>query len=261
MVECQNIQLTPINGRTVRLIGDFSVCTVGETDGRVSSVTFDFEDLFGPCTISEGDTITVGEKARFKVNIIREIRSLNGTLSHYDLLTADLNTSSIMAMPLLGGDRSLYMWDKLFVNAFVETEDHKDCIALLYRYSSQPVFTKFESALCSFRTFIKRYDPDPAHVLFVFGVPDKARPSYDQLKAGCYSQIDDEYKLKILQFHGYDIDGHTGQVLFQAASLRERMEEDLQVHLPEDAELYSKLDMKKEKYNQEYYSPKKRILR
>ena len=23
MVECQNIQLTPVNGRTVRLIGDF----------------------------------------------------------------------------------------------------------------------------------------------------------------------------------------------------------------------------------------------
>ena len=119
MVACQKIQLTPINGRTVRLIGDFSVCTTSETDGRVSSVIFDFDD--GPCVISEGDTITIGTKARFKVNIIREIRSSNGTLSHYDLLTADLNTSSIMAMPRAASAPSRTPMRKLFRNGAIRS--------------------------------------------------------------------------------------------------------------------------------------------
>tara|TARA_R100000908_G_C3747230_1_gene142326 strand:+ start:460 stop:1245 length:786 start_codon:yes stop_codon:yes gene_type:complete len=261
MVACQKIQLTPVNGRTVRLTGDYSICTVTHNEDDVTeivSVMFDFDD--GPCIIHIGDTITVGEKSRFKVNIIREFKDPNGTISHFDLMTAALNTSSIMALPLLGGTRELFMWDKLFVNAFVETESFDTGIALLYRYSSLPIFTKFESALCSFRTFVRRTDPDTAHVLFEFNVPDKAKESYNNLKLGLYSQIDDEFKLKILQFHHYHIDGHTGQVLFQAPSLRARMEEQLQVVIPEGAELYDKLDMNKERYTIEYYSPKKKIL-
>ena len=149
MVACQKIQLTPVNGRTVRLTGDYSICTVTYNEDDVTeivSVMFDFDD--GPCIIHIGDTITVGEKSRFKVNIIREFKDPNGTISHFDLMTAALNTSSIMALPLLGGTRELFMWDKLFVNAFVETESFDTGIALLYRYSSLPIFTKFESALC-----------------------------------------------------------------------------------------------------------------
>ena len=259
MVTCQTVQFIPINGRTVRLTGDFSVCTTEKDGKNIKTLTFDFPD--GPCIITVGNTITVGDTARFKVNVIVEAKSSFGITTHYDLLTAPLTTSSTMALPFLGGNRSLFMWDKMFVNAFVATEGYEDCIALLYRYSGQPIFTKFESALCSFRTFIKRIDPDPYHVLFIFDIPEDAKPSYEHFRNGRYSLIDDKWKFKILEFHGFDAHGHTGQVLFQAPALRKSLEEELQVILPEDAELYDKIKMTKERYNPEYYSPKKQIFK
>jgi hypothetical protein len=259
MVTYQIHQLIPINGKTVRLTADFSLCKVKKKGKAIQSLTFDYPD--GPCIISVGNTITVGEKARFKINIIVEYKNTNGTTSYYDLLTAATNTSSIMALPLLGGNRALFMWDQMFVNAFMATEDNTNCIALLYRYSAQPLFLKFEAALCSFRTFVKRIDPDPYHVLFIFDVPEPAKPSYEHIKKGQYSLIDDEWKFKILQFHGFAVHGHTGQILFQAPNLRKSLEEQLQVVLTADAELYDKPDMIKETYNPEYYTPKNKILR
>tara|TARA_R110000737_G_scaffold137015_2_gene167903 strand:+ start:1252 stop:2031 length:780 start_codon:yes stop_codon:yes gene_type:complete len=259
MVTQQIHQLIPVDGRTVRLISDFSVCTVAKENKAIQSLTFDYLD--GPCVISVGNTITVGEKSRFKINIIVEYKNTDGSISHYDLLVAATNTSSIMVLPLLGGNRALFMWDQMFVNAFVATEDNTNCIALLYKYSAQPLFVKFEAALCSFRTFVKRIDPDPYHVLFIFDIPKDAKSSYEYIKNGQYSLIDDKWKFKILQFHGFDAHGHTGQILFQAPTLRKTLEEQLQVVLTEDAELYDKLDITKETYNPEYYTPKNKILR
>ena len=152
------------------------------------------------------------------------------------------------------------MWDSLFVNAFIATEDEEDCIAILYRFSGEPAFTKFESALCSFRNFRKRVDTDPYHVLFVFDVPDDAKGSYNAYKDGRYSEIDDIWKLRILEFHDFDIDGHTGKILFQAPSLRTQLEEELDVKLPADAELHSKPNPDIEIFDGEYYSPRNKVI-
>ena len=75
--------------------------------------------------------------------------------------------------------------------------------------------------------FRRRVDPDPYHVLFVFDVPEDAVVHTKHMSmAGKYSQIDDIWKLKILEFHGFDIDGHTGKILFQSDSLKRELEED-----------------------------------
>ena len=49
--------------------------------------------------------------------------------------------------------------------------------------------------------------------MFVFDVPKSCQASYDYVN-GRYSEIDDLWKLKILEFHGFDIDGHTGKIPF-----------------------------------------------
>jgi hypothetical protein len=160
----------------------------------------------------------------------------------------------------MGMNRKLMLWDSLFVNAFIATENDTDCIALLYRFSGEPTFSKFESALCSFRNFRKRVDPDPYHVLFVFDVPDDAKSSYNAYRDGKYSRIDDIWKLRILEFHDFDIDGHTGKILFQAPSLRAQLEEELDCELPADAELHSKPNLDIEIFDQGYYTPRKKVI-
>ena len=69
--------------------------------------------------------------------------------------------------------------------------------------------------------------------------------------------IDDIWKLRILEFHDFDIDGHTGKILFQAPSLREQLEEELDVKLPANAELHSKPNLDIEIFDREYYTPRK----
>lgn len=254
MVICTDIQFTPVNGRTVRLTGDLSKCEIEKIQDVIISVTCKFQDC--DYKIKLGDTIRPNVKSPFRVNLIRPL-VVDGELFAYDLSVGRLTDSSIFILPLMGMNRKLMLWDSLFVNAFVATPDDTDCIALLYRFSGEPKFTKFESALCSFRNFRTRLDPDPYHVLFVFDVPDDAKDSYNSYKEGKYSKIDDIWKLRILEFHDFDIDGHTGKILFQAPSLRDQLEKELDVTLPKDAELHSKPNLDIEIYDPEYYSPRK----
>ena len=72
---------------------------------------------------------------------------------------------------------------------------------------------------------------------------------------GRYSEIDDLWKLKILDFHGFDIDGHTGQILFKDSRLRNKIEENLDITLSEDTELHSIIDRNVEELNFEFYAP------
>jgi len=253
-VRCDKVIMNPQNGRTVRLTGDLTSCTPKKDDhGDI----IELECVFDDCnfTIKVGDTVRPRPKSPHRVNHI--LPGYHETkLVCYDLINCHVNTTSIFALPFLGGNRKLFMWDRLFVNAFIGTPEDENCIALLYRYSGESLFLKFESALCSFRTFRRRFDPDPYHVMFVFDVPEKASESFKHYVAGKYSQIDDLWKLKILQFHDFDIDGHTGKILFQSDSLRRKMERDLDVTLPPDSELHSKPDETKEIFDPEYYKIK-----
>ena len=38
------------------------------------------------------------------------------------------------------------IWEKLFINAFIESPKDKDGLSLLYRYSGESIFLKFERA-------------------------------------------------------------------------------------------------------------------
>ena len=245
MTNEKGLSLTPIDGRTVRLHNPSEYRE--ECDGP------DIVRLYrdnGPLEIKTGESIHYG-KTKHKVNIIRR-GTFNGKLVSYDLKCAALNSSSIFALPFLGGNKKYMLWDTLFVNAFISTPDNDVCIALLYRFSGETLFTKFEAAMCAMPTFIKFVDVDKHHVLFIFDIPSSARKSYERFRNGQYSQIDDIWKLLILDYHGFDSNGHTAQILYKDEKLRLDMEKRLGVELG-DAELHSMPDMKYERFNEDYY--------
>mgnify|MGYP006908218813 FL=1 len=253
MVKCGSIVMTPVNGRTVRLTGDLTKCKREVKESRTVSLTYSDDE----CTwkLEPGSQIFPRPKSPYKVNFITPGR-VDGRIVSYELMVAEQTLASIFVMPFLGGNRRQFMWDTLFVNAFVAAGDHNDCICLLYRYSGEALFLKFESALCSFRNFRARFDPDPYHVMFVFDIPEHTRYSYDAFIAGRYSEIDDLWKLKILEFHDFDIDGQTGKILFQSESLRRQLEEKLDVMIPPDSELHDRPNFDKEIFDEEVYKVK-----
>ena len=250
--------LTIINARTVRLSGDI------QQFKPIYNESYDIIKLEGvELDYHVGQVIRPKLKTPYKINIIQKL-ALNGNPNNpaqaYDLSIAILNLSSIFAAPLLGGNRDLFLWDKYFVNAFVETVDEKNIIAMLYRFSGDVLFLKFEAALCAFRTFKRKIDTDSSHVMFVFEVPETSQNAYDCLMNSEYSKIDDFLKLKILDYHGFNMDGQTAKVLFKSQILRAELEEKLDCSIPAENELHSAFDMSKERFNPEYYYTPKSII-
>jgi hypothetical protein len=247
MTQPFHISVVVVNSRQARLVGTISMLMQDVEDSQIQALYYEEYKL------KIGDTVRAG-KTPYKVNYIKAVITQQGLVA-YDIIVCMVNNSSIFAFPFLGGNRRLMLWDSMFMNAFIAVPDNPECIALLYRFSGNILFTKFESALCSFRTFSNRYDPDPYHVVFVFNVPEEAKASYNHFVNGRYSEIDDLWKLKILDFHGFDIDGHTGQILFRDSRLRNKIEENLDITLSEDTELHSIIDRNVEELNFEFYAP------
>ena len=249
--------LTIVNARTVRLSGDIKQFKPVYEEEDI--VKLEGEEM----SYFIGQLIRPKVRTPYKINVIQKLTA-GGNPSlppqGYDLSIARTNLSSIFAAPLLGGNRELFLWDKYFINAFVETQDEKNIIALLYRFSGDALFLKFESALCAFRTFKYKVDTDSYHVMFVFDVPDTSKNAYERLMAGEYSKIDDFLKLKILDYHGFSMDGQTARVLFKSEVLRRELEEKLECSIPDSNELHSIFDMTQERFDPDYYYTAKSVL-
>ena len=165
--------------------------------------------------------------------------------------------SSTFVMPMLPGTRKLYFWSTFFVNCFIATPEDKDCIALLFRWSADTRYIKFEKILKEVKYFKRRYDPSPNYVMFVFDIPKGFRREYRAFMLGKYSKFTREYKLDILDFHNADINDEVGQIIFKSDKRRELLEKRLNADLPEESELLSIIDIEAETYNPDIYKLKK----
>jgi len=250
-VKCDNLLYTPIDALSFRVSGDTSMLTANIKDGVIQSLQ---------CPDGErlplGLTVEVKRK-KYKINNIKEIMTRTG--KQYVVSIAKRTKASMFVMPMLGGNRHLYFWNSLFLNCFIATEEDKDCIALLYRFSGDSLFLKFEKALSKFKTFRRRYDPTLDCVMFVFDVPKSQKRNYNKFVKGQYSRLSAAYKMHLLQFHDKDIDDTIGQVLFKTEKRKISLENKLNALLPEDSELLSIIDIKDETYNPEIYKFKKLI--
>tara|TARA_R100000030_G_C3254746_1_gene123770 strand:+ start:2663 stop:3400 length:738 start_codon:yes stop_codon:yes gene_type:complete len=235
--------MTPKNARSFTIIPGREGVTPTELHGKIIAL-----DL-GTHMIFTGSTVTVNKKP-YKVNHIT--RSIISNKLVYTLTSDYLTKSSMFVMPMLTGNRRLFMFDSLFVNCFIGIKDYENKIVLVYRFSGDTTFLKFENALQKFPTFVDTFDPSPYFVAFVFDIPERYMDNYVHFLNGKYSKFSPDYKESILYFHGFDAEGELGQILFRSPEKKERLEMQLDVELDEDAELYSRPD-EKEVFNPEIY--------
>jgi hypothetical protein len=243
------IIFAPVNGRTIRMTGsvaDYS--RVYDEDGKTITALVN-----GKLKHDLGSIVRGRTKNPYKVNHIIPLYNAVNLLAGYDLLVAKATKSTIFLCPMLGGKRELFYWNNLLVNAFLAIPNEENVIALLYRFSGDATFTKFEHALEKFGTFKYKIDTDPYHVLFVFGIPEHAQGAYEHFINGRYSEIDDIIKLKILDYHGFNMDGSTAKILFKSPSLKAELEEQLDVTIPEGNELHSPPKLNEETFDPELY--------
>lgn len=245
-VKCEQLVYTPVSPLTYRISGGTSVLIPHkDSEGKIQS-------LEGP----DGLNITRGlrtkiKRIKYKANIIEEVWR-NNVLS-YDIHIDRRTKSSLFLLPMFGGTRNLFMWNQLFMNCFLLVEDEKYYIQLLYRFSADPLFLKFEQTLGKFKSFVRKEDPDDGFVLFTFSIPDRQASNFKKFIAGQYSKFSKLYKMTLLEFHSFDVDDMIGQVIFKADARRKTLESKLGCELPEDSELLSIVDIEKETFNPKIY--------
>lgn len=245
VVKCEELIYTPIDALSFKISGGIHTLTPNKEDNIIQSLEGPNGELF-----TLGLTVEV-KKRKYKINIIEKRDS------YYILSIAKRTKSSTFLLPMLGGHKDLYFWNVLLLNCFIATTEDKDCIALLYRWSSDPLYLKFEKALTKFRSFRRRYDPSPDCVMFIFDVSKKNIRNYLKFINGKYSKMSKQYKFNVLEFHDKDLYDNIGQVLFKTEKRRLMLEKKLGEDLPEDSELLSIIDINKETYNYETYNFKK----
>ena len=127
-MKCEELIYTPINAISFRVSGEIKSLKAVLENNVIQSLN----DKEGPLLVL-GSTVEI-KKKKYKVNIIQ--KTLLPVNSYYTISIAKRTKSSTFLMPMLGGHRELYFWNTLFVNCFIATEDDTDCIAVLYKWSS-----------------------------------------------------------------------------------------------------------------------------
>ena len=209
------------------------------------------DQKFGESVMSidlpDGRSFTVGQTSMFnkipyKINTIEKNQT-----SDYTLRVANRTKSSLLLMPMFNGDKRLYMYDKLLLNCFIGK--NLDTLVLVYRFSGEATFLRFESALKSFKNFILSEDPNEYCVKFEFSVPNRLLKDFDCFIEGRYSEFSTDYKMQILKFHDLDIQSQIASILFKSESRRLALNKKLGVTLDEEAELLSIINTEKEIFN------------
>lgn len=141
-IKCEEVIFNPVAPLYFILHGGTKTVKPQYKDGKIVSLA-----MPNDCFISIGDKMKIkGEP--YKVNIINKVK--DGKNIVYHIKTAERTKSSLFVLPMLSGKRNLFLYNSQLINAFIGYKELNNHIVLLYRWSSDPLFAKFEIALKSF---------------------------------------------------------------------------------------------------------------
>jgi len=245
-IKCEMPILSPIGSSIVRISGGTSLIKPHYYEDKIVSLEF----LDGS-VLSRGEKITI-KRNSYKVNIIQ--KKIRKNILFYDLKVAEKTKSSIFITPMLGGEKKLWFYNQLLINTFIGIKGElEDKIVLLYRWSGDILFDKFQKTVRKFKSFYDMRNIDENHVLIIFDVPKKQKRNFELFKEGKYSKFNRNYKLKILEYHKMNVDNVIGQILFKTIGRKRALENKIGMDLPDDAELYSIPEKHVEHFDITYY--------
>lgn len=236
-------------------------------DKNITSITFD------NYTISLGDVIPVklnGVKNKpFKVlHIKKSVRT-----DTYLLYSTVLTKATRWIMPMIRIDNQTQTSMKYkhnFVNCYVGTkeEGYMDNFYLVYRFSGDVDYVRFEEELKNHPKFSNVVDLDHQHTMYIFDMNEEDKFNFNKFKNGEYSKFTDKYKKQILNFtiNPVDItssnmeDTITYGVLYKTDRQRKRIENIIGQKLDKNLEYYSIPEEDEEIYTGDIEIPKESMI-
>lgn len=130
----------------------------------------------------------------------------------------------------------------------------KDRILLLYEFTPDIEFLRFEEEVKWSLYYDGKYDLNDDYVVMMFRIPEYHKKDYDLIMQGKYSEISEDYKHKIINFHNLPDFSQVTGVLYRKEFAYKIMEKKINEGLPEaywtriprDLEASSIMDIEKE---------------
>ena len=239
-----------VSGRTVRLQSTATYMDTRTDDrGRTCNVTF--EDKF---IIKSEDTLELMDEdfpIRFRIRYIERISDVNNML----LLHSHRRTiSSYFVLPFLGKNREYFAYDSYFVNSYLYKASSKreklKFLYVLYMFSNTMEFAELESRLRMHPMYIACSNPDKAHLLYTFRVPEDFLKEIPLFLLGNYSSFSEQSKKAISRFHNFNKNGTMWKILNKDSKLKKEMEDKLKATIPDHIDLFDRPSWTNEIYNE-----------
>lgn len=166
------------------------------------------------------------------------------------------NKSATYLIPLLSKDISIE-YNYLIKNTYLKFNRNigniEYPIGLLYELEDTQRYGEYNDYVSSHPLFYKSFVTDMTHKLYVFNFPKQFITEYKLFKEGKYSKFSKEAKLLIISYsaevYKYPplIEDITG-VLFKLKSFRNKKEKELEMTIPDDFELTSRVVFENETF-------------
>jgi hypothetical protein len=139
----------------------------------------------------------------------------------------------------------------------VSCPDLNNHIFLLYRYTGDRWFQRYEQELRNTEYFIDSYEPNKLYTMYVYEVPEWQRYNMEMFRASKFSSLDDGFKKHIVTFHGEDKTIDLVSVMYKHESAYLALEKKINAGLPKsqwtkiprDVEPSRLLNMEEELYD------------
>lgn len=211
-----------------------------------------------------GDTIFCKGRGWYQIN---SMRKANGTES-YDKYTAQImerSDTAMMILPFNGSTRKELEWSNYLINAFSFREgyDDNDRIWVLFR---RPLSEdrKYENVMDLMRTnedCIGEEFLGSEYHMFTMLIPEEFKEDADLILQSDFSKITESAKRRILRFHNIQDDNNKLKLqLYKNPILKKKIEKDLNVKIPFDAELRSSIETDRETFFNSYIIDDSRIM-
>lgn len=171
----------------------------------------------------------------------------------YHLYSMETSDSSVFIVPMLFKTRASIMWDTYFMNVFLWIEDIPTMrLHVLLRKGYSESFDTLDRTMKDHEDFVNRLEVDDFSFMYIFNVPMIYEEDFLKYVKGKYSEMSEEYKVKILDFHSMKKTHEIYGILHRTEKRKAKVEKRIGQDLPESAELYHIIDEDRETYKARY---------
>ena len=203
----------------------------------------------------KGDHVYVKDVGWYQLNDIALMRSNKG-VRVYRGLTMERSDTSLLMLPVYGGTRADVSFSTHLMNAYLYREGCMDgCIWVLMK-RPHIVDSRYENAMTFFRSsdhFMNEEELGSEYVMLTLAIPDHFIEDLIKIRQGKFSEISESHKQRIYDFHMIrDKYNKIRLELEKSSLLRDKMEKEYDIEIPEGSELRSRMEEDRETFYDRY---------